>query len=52
MGKFQRAKVIQVFQEENRHADSLATLASSLDNCVPQLITIEVLHELSIESQV
>ena len=44
--------MIQVSQGENRHADSLATLALSLDNYVPRLIKIEVLREPSIEPQV
>lgn len=44
--------MIQVSQGQNRHAGSLATLASSLDNCIPWLITIEMLHKLSINLKV
>ena len=40
--------MIQVSQGENRHVDSLATLALSLDYCIPWLITIEVLQKPSI----
>lgn len=52
MGKFQKARVIQISQGQNRHADSLATLASFLDNCIPRLITIEVLHKPNIDPRV
>lgn len=44
--------MIQVSQGKNRHASSLATLASFLDNCIPWLITIEMLHKLSINPKV
>ena len=36
----------------NWHADSLATLASSLTKKVPQLIKVEVVAELSIDAGV
>lgn len=36
---------------QNSYADSLATLASSMDNYVPHLILVEVLHQSSIEHQ-
>lgn len=36
----------------NRHAGSLATLASSLDNEIPRLITVELLCEPSIDPHV
>ena len=52
MGKFQKAKVVQISWGQNRHADSLATLASFLDNEIPRLITVEMLHEPSIDPQV
>ena len=38
MGKFCTAKVTQVAQEQNRHADSLATLALAMTENVPRLI--------------
>lgn len=42
--------MIKVPKNQNSHADSLATLASSLDNCIPRMITIEMLEQLSTES--
>lgn len=47
---FQKVRVIKVPKNQNSHADSLATLASSLDNCIPRMITIEMLEQLSTES--
>ena len=35
MGKFYTAKVVQVARGQNRHADSLATLASAMIEDVP-----------------
>lgn len=40
ISKFQNAKIIQISKGQNRHAGSLATLASSLNIEIPQLITI------------
>ena len=34
---------------QNSHANSLATLALSLDECVPRMIFVELLGHLSIE---
>ena len=45
---FLRAKVTQVARGQNRHANSLATLASSMMKDVPRLIKVEFLTELSI----
>ena len=48
---FQKAKVSQISRGKNSHADSLATLASSLDNFFPRIILVEVLEKPSIEHQ-
>ena len=37
---------------QNRHGDSLATLASSLTEEMPQLIKVEVVAEPSIDARV
>ncbi|KAF3975097.1 hypothetical protein CMV_001629 [Castanea mollissima] len=41
-------KVEQVARGQNRHADSLATLVSSIANVVPRLIRVELVNEPSI----
>ena len=46
---FQGAQVSQILRGKNSHADLLATLALSLDNCVLRMISVEVLEKLSIE---
>ena len=48
MNKFCTVKVAQVGRAQNIHTDSLATLASSTTNGVPQLIKMELIKELSI----
>ena len=48
MNKFGTAKVTQVGRAQNRHADSLATLASSMTEEVSQLIKVELIAEPSI----
>jgi len=48
MGKFCMAKVTQVAQGQNRHDDSLATLASAMTENVPRLIKLELITEPSI----
>ena len=48
MNNFCTAKVAQVGQAQNRHADSLATLASSMTEEVPWLIKMELIVEPSI----
>ena len=45
---FQKVRVIQVAWGQNRHADSLATLVSSLAKKIPWLIKVEVVAEPSI----
>ncbi|XP_050254989.1 uncharacterized protein LOC126700853 [Quercus robur] len=46
--KFGMVKVAQVGRAQNRHADSLATLASSMAEDVPRLIKLELIREPSI----
>ena len=48
---FQRMRVSQISSGQNSHADSLATLASSMDECFPCIISIEVLNNPCIECQ-
>ena len=52
MSEFHKARVVQISRGKIKHADSLATLASSMDDCIPRLITIEVLSKPSIEQRV
>lgn len=52
MSQFQKARVIQVAWGQNRHANSLATLVSTLTEEVPQLIKVEVIKESSIDAKV
>lgn len=52
IGKFLKAKVVQISRGQNMLADSLAILESSLDKEIPRLITVEVLHKPSIDPQV
>ncbi|XP_075659069.1 uncharacterized protein LOC142628929 [Castanea sativa] len=52
MNQFLKVKVFQVARGENQHADSLATLASSLTEEVPRLIKVELVVELSINVRV
>ena len=48
MGKFCMAKVVQVARGQNRHADSLATLALAMTEDVPRIIKVEPITEPSI----
>ena len=48
MNQFFKAKVVQVARGQNRHANSLATLASSLTEEVPWLIKLELVAKPSI----
>ena len=48
LSRFFKAKVVQVALGQNRHADSLATLASSMIDEVPRLIKVELVSEPSI----
>lgn len=43
--------MVRVPMNQNSHADSLATLASSLGDCISWMITVEMLEQLSIELQ-
>ena len=46
MNQFLKAKVIQMAKGQNRHANSLAILVSSLTEEVPRLIKVELVAEL------
>ena len=48
INKFGMVKVAQVDRAQNRPADSLATLASSMTEEVPRLIKVELIREPSI----
>ena len=52
INQFYKVKVVQIARGQNRHADSLATLASSLIKDVPWLIKIEVMAKPSIDARV
>ena len=52
MSQFLKAKVVQVARGQNRHADSLATLASSMTKEVPQMIKVELVVEPSINTAI
>ena len=52
MNKFCTTKVAQVARAQNRHADSLATLASSVTEEVPRLIKVELIEEPSINATI
>ena len=43
--------MVRVSSSQNSHTDLLATLASSLDDCIPHIITVELLEQPSIEQQ-
>ena len=49
IGRFRTVKVAQKGRAQNRHADSLATLASSSTENIPRLVKIELIREPSIE---
>ena len=48
IGQFGTVKVAQVGRAQNRHADSLATLASSSTKATPRLVKIKLTKEPSI----
>ena len=50
MSQFTKAKVVQVAWGQNRHADSLATLASSMTEDIPRIIKVELIAEPSINA--
>ena len=52
MSLFQKVRLIQIGRKQNRHADSLATLASSLTEEVRRLIKVEVVKKSSIDVKV
>ena len=49
MDGFCMVKVIQVARAQNRHADSLATLALSIAKDIPQLIRVELIPRPNIK---
>ncbi|XP_075646115.1 uncharacterized protein LOC142617200 [Castanea sativa] len=51
ISQFQKLKVVQITKGLNHHADSLATLASSLTEEVPRLIKVEVMTKPSIDEK-
>ena len=51
ISKFGTVKVAQVGWAQNRHTDSLATLASSTTEEIPRLIKIELIREPSIDTK-
>ena len=50
MGKFCTTNVTQIARGRNRHADSLATLASAMTEDIPQKIKVELIVEPSISA--
>ena len=48
----QKVSMVRVPRSQNSHANSLATLSPSLNDCIPRMITVEMLEQLSIEPQV
>ena len=52
MVKFSTTSVTQVARGKNRHADSLATLASAMGKDIPRQIKVELIGEPSISATV
>ena len=50
MGKSCTTKVVQVARRQNRHTNSLATLASAMTEDVPWIIKVELITEPSINT--
>ena len=46
---FQKVSVVRIPRSQNIHVDSLAPLDSSSDECIPRMISIELLEQLSIK---
>ena len=46
---FQKVSVVRIPRSENSHVDSLAPLASSSNECIPRMISTELLEQLSIK---
>ena len=51
ISKFGTVKVARVDRAQNRHVDSLATLASSIIEEVPRLVKVELIREPSISME-
>ena len=49
---FQKVSVVWILRSQNSNVDSLATLASSSDECIPRMISIELLEKPSIKHRV
>ena len=49
---FLKAKVVWVARGQNKHVDSLATLASSMTKEVPRIIKVELVAKPSIDDGV
>ena len=49
ISQFITAKVVQVARGQNKHANSLATLASSMTEDVPRIIKVELIAQPSID---
>ena len=50
ISQFITAKVVQVARGQNKHANSLATLASSMTEDVPRIIKVELITQPSIDT--
>ncbi|XP_075665863.1 uncharacterized protein LOC142635611 [Castanea sativa] len=51
MGNFETVKIERIARRQNRHTDSLATLASSIVDEVPRLIRVKLVPEPSIAAK-
>ena len=49
---FQKVSMVKIPRSQNSHVDSLATLASSSSECIPRMISIELLEQPSIKHRV
>jgi len=45
---FQKVSLVKVWRSQNSYANSLATLASSSDECIPQMIFVELLEQRAV----
>ena len=52
MSRFLKVNVVQMARGQNQHANSLATLASSMIEEVPRIIKVELMAEPSINIMV
>ena len=46
---FQKVSMVKISRSQNSHVDSLAPVASSSDECIPRMISIELLEQPSIK---